>query len=71
MVEIEIGVLRGQRLDRRIDNQDPLLSEAAAWERRRNESGERINWMFSVEKAHAELAKTYPKLETKESKSLS
>ena len=71
MVEIEIGVLRGQCLDRRIDNQDLLVSEVAAWERRRNDSGERINWMFSVDKAREKLAKAYPKLETKESKSLS
>ena len=61
MVEIEIGVLRGQCLDRRIDNQDLLVSEVAAWERRRNDSGERINWMFSVDKAREKLAKAYPK----------
>jgi hypothetical protein len=31
MVEIEIGVLRTQCLDRRIDNQDLLISEVVAW----------------------------------------
>jgi len=67
MVEIEIGVLRGQCLDRRIDNQGFLVSEVAAWEHRRNHSGERINWMFSTEKAREKLAKAYPNLETKES----
>ena len=35
MVEIEIGVLRGQCLDRRIDNKDYILSEIAAWQQRR------------------------------------
>jgi DDE superfamily endonuclease len=39
MVEIEIGVLRGQCLDRRIDNRERLVSEIAAWERQRNASG--------------------------------
>lgn len=67
MVEIEIGVLRTQCLDRRIDNHDLLVSEIAAWERRRNQSGQRINWMFSTEKAREKLANAYPKLRTKES----
>jgi len=61
MVEIEIGVLRGQCLDRRIESQERLVSEVAAWERQRNASGARINWMFSTEKARAKLAKAYPK----------
>jgi hypothetical protein len=38
MVEIEIGVLRGQCLDRRIDERERLVSEIAAWERQRNGS---------------------------------
>jgi hypothetical protein len=37
--EIEIGVMRRQCLDRRIDNRDLLKSEVDAWERRRTESG--------------------------------
>ena len=32
MVEIEIGVLRGQCLDRRIDSYERLVAEIAAWE---------------------------------------
>src|SRR4051812_24312342 len=36
MVEIEIGVLKGQCLDRRIDTRDALEREIAAWERERN-----------------------------------
>jgi transposase len=61
MVEIEIGVLRSQCLDRRIDNQDQLKCEVAAWERQRNASGARIKWMFTTEKARAKMAKAYPK----------
>ncbi len=67
MVEIEIGVLKTQCLDRRIDNQAFLVSEVAAWEKRRNDSGERIRWMFSTEKAREKLAKAYPAIEAKES----
>jgi DDE superfamily endonuclease len=67
MVEIEIGVLRTQCLDRRIDSRDLLVQEAAAWERRRNASGARINWMFSTDQARAKLARAYPKPALKES----
>src|SRR6202042_3582780 len=47
MVEIEIGVLRSQCLDRRIATQEQLASEIAAWERQRNSSRARIKWMFT------------------------
>jgi transposase len=67
MVEIEIGVLRGQCLDRRIGCRDLLVREIAAWERRRNASGARINWMFSTERARAKMTRVYPKPTIKES----
>jgi hypothetical protein len=51
MVEIEIGVLRSQCLDRRIDSKKRLVSEVAAWERQRNTSRARMEWMFTTEKA--------------------
>jgi transposase len=60
MVEIEIGVLRSQCLDRRIDNRERLVSEIAAWERQRNASGARIKWMFTTDKARAKMGRAYP-----------
>jgi len=60
MVEIEIGVLRGQCLDQRIDNRERLVSEIAAWERQRNASGAPIKWMFTTEKARAKMGRAYP-----------
>src|SRR3984957_19744579 len=53
MVEIEIGVLRSQCLERRIASQARLIAEVAAWERPRNASGARIQWMFTTYKARA------------------
>jgi len=67
MVEIEIGVLRSQCLDRRIESHQRLVAEVAAWEDLRNKSGARINWMFSTEQARLKLAKAYPKPTAKES----
>ncbi len=60
MVEIEIGVLRGQCLDRRIDQPERLISEIAAWEHQRNSQGARIKWMFTTDRARAKLARAYP-----------
>src|ERR1700710_458168 len=69
MVEIEIGVLRGQCLDRRIDEGPVLEAEIKAWQRARNEAGARIQWKFTTQKARNKLACAYPDT-AKESKSL-
>src|SRR5712691_869873 len=61
MVEIEIGVLRGQCLYRRIPDRDRLVAEIAPWEHQRNAVSARINWMFSTEHARTKLARVYPK----------
>lgn len=60
MVEIEIGVLKGQCLDRRIEDKKTLINEVAAWTRARNKAGARVSWMFTTEKARSKLAKSYP-----------
>ncbi len=61
MVEIDIGVLKGQCLDRRIDDRVELEREIAAWERQRNAAGARVKWMFTTEKARAKMGRAYPK----------
>jgi transposase len=60
MVEIEIGVLREQCLDRRIGDRRVLEREVSAWERSRNASGARIKWMFTTERAREKMAGVYP-----------
>jgi len=60
MVEIEIGVLRGQCLARRIDDPKRLRREITAWERQRNAARSRIKWMFTTEKARAKMGRAYP-----------
>lgn len=66
MVEIEIGVLQSQCLDRRIGQRRRLIEEIAAWEHQRNADGATINWMFTTERARTKLARAYPN-PTKES----
>ena len=67
MVEIEIGVLKGQCLDRRIESRDQLVAEIDVWQSQRNQTGARINWMFSTDKARTKMARAYPDPSLKES----
>ena len=60
MVEIEIGVLSGQCLDRRIPDRETLASEIGAWERTRNERKATVNWQFSTADARVKLKRLYP-----------
>jgi transposase len=60
MVEIEIGVLKAQCLDRRIEDRAELCNEIAAWERRRNDESAKIEWLFTVEKARLKMRRAYP-----------
>jgi len=60
MVEIEIGVMVDQCLDRRIPDKAMLVDEVAQWERRRNRERARIDWLFTVERARDKLGRAYP-----------
>jgi transposase len=60
MVEIEIGVLATQCLDRRIESFKRLVAETAAWERQRNAAHAHIRWMFTTEKARGKMGRAYP-----------
>jgi len=60
MVEIEIGVMVRQCLDRRIPDKATLIAEIAAWEIRRNAAKATINWMFTVNRAREKLNRLYP-----------
>jgi transposase len=62
MVEIEIGVMVSQCLDRRIPDKATLVSEVGAWRRRRNKEGARINWLFTVHRAREKLGRVYPRI---------
>ena len=61
MVEIEIGVLRRQCLDRRIGDRAVLNIEIAAWQRQRNASGARIKWRFTTQKARQKWGSMGPR----------
>jgi len=62
MVEAEeFAVLANQCVgDRRIGDEETLKSEAAAWERERNERKATVEWRFTVEDAREKLKRLYP-----------
>ena len=60
MAEIELSVLAGQCLDRRIDNAEELCREVSAWEEERNERQVGVNWQFTTAKARIKLHRLYP-----------
>jgi transposase len=61
MVEIEIGVLVAQCLDRRIPDIKKLTTEVGAWNRARNAEGAKVRWMFGIDKAREKLGRAYPR----------
>jgi hypothetical protein len=62
MAEIELSVLTGQCLDRRIGSEDELRREVTAWEPQRNAAKAQTDWRFTTAKARIKLKKLYPTL---------
>ena len=64
MAEIELSVLTGQCLNRRIGSKEELEREVVAWQRQRNEAQARIDWRFTTDTARIKLKKLYPTIVT-------
>ena len=62
MAEIELSVLKGQCLDRRIPDMTTMQAEVAAWKRDQNNSSKKINWQFTTPDARIKLKRLYPKI---------
>jgi len=62
MAEIELSVLKGQCLDRRIADLTTMQAEVIAWERDRNNRTKKIDWQFNTSDARVKLKRLYPKL---------
>jgi hypothetical protein len=60
MAEIELNVLNGQCLDRRIGDKTTLINEVAAWNIDRNQHATSVNWQFTTQDARIKLIKLYP-----------
>lgn len=60
MAEIELNVLMGQCLNRRIDTILKMKKEVAAWQMHRNNKEAIINWQFTNDDARIKLKRLYP-----------
>ena len=60
MAEIELGVLAGQCLDRRLPDRETLEQEVATWVATRNAAVGTIDWRFTTHDARIKLDRLYP-----------
>ena len=64
MAEIELNVLTGQCLNRRIAQISLINKEVQSWQCHRNNQQAKVNWQFRTEDARIKLKRLYPTLET-------
>jgi hypothetical protein len=64
IAEMELAVLTGQCLDRRIATEEIMVSEIAAWENDRNNLNAKTDWQFTKEDARIKLKRLYPTILT-------
>lgn len=64
VAEIELNVLHGQCLNRRIDNIETVIQEVSAWQNARNNKEAQVNWQFTAEDARIKLHRLYPTVES-------
>ncbi len=64
MAEIELNVLAGQCLKRRIEDIAVVRKEVLAWQNFRNNKNAKVNWQFTTDDARIKLARLYPTLES-------
>jgi transposase len=64
IAEIELRVLSGQCLNRRIPDRQVLENEVAAWQDQRNFKQAKVDWRFSNDDARIKLKRLYPTLLT-------
>ena len=64
MAEIELAVLAGQCLARRLADRATLEREVAAWQAARNRAGRGVNWRFTTEDARIKLKYLYPAIQS-------
>ena len=60
MVEIELSVLVGQCLKRRLSSRDRVQQEVAVWEHQRNNAKATVHWRFTTNEARTKLQRLYP-----------
>ena len=63
MAEIELQVLNGQCLNKRIDTIEKVAQQTSAWEAAQNSQEKKINRQFTTDDARIKLMRLYPTFE--------
>lgn len=63
MAEIELNVLAGQCLNRRIDSLEKASHAVSAWQTHRNNRNAKVTWQFTAGDARVKLRRFYPTLD--------
>lgn len=63
IAEIELAVLSGQCLDRRMEDRATLREEVGTWNRERNTAEKGVDWRFTTDDARIKLKHLYPSIE--------
>lgn len=63
IAEIELRVLAGQCLNRRIGSIETVKKEVQAWQASRNTTNAKVNWQFTTKDARIKLRRLYPTLD--------
>ncbi|MBP1735104.1 MAG: transposase [Deltaproteobacteria bacterium] len=63
MAEIELNVLIGQCLNRRMDSFEQVKKAVSAWQTRRDNLNAKVNWHFTYQDARVKLRRLYPTLD--------
>ena len=64
IAEIELRVLFGQCLNRRLPDKQTLQNEVTQWQNQRNSRQAKVDWRFSTDNARIKLKRLYPTLLT-------
>ena len=62
IAEIELRIITGQCLNRRIRDKQVLEREVAQWQNQRNLLQAKVDWRFSTDDARIKLKRLYPTL---------
>ena len=63
MAEIELSVLHRQCLKARIPDASALIHKVTAWQHRRNNGANTVNWRFTTDDARIKLERLYPAID--------
>lgn len=64
IAEIELSVMSGQCLDRRIATITALNEELSSWEVSRNKKQKGVDWQFTTDSARVKLKRLYPQFKS-------